>query len=143
MIGTNNAIVVVVHGLDHLRAALAIGASRGQSVVAVSAPVATAYAGANWFLALAAAGHAEYPQVELTAILDCGDRAGDALTALDLGAKHLVFAGHADAASRLAAIAAQRGAVILDRRPAALDLLDVKDFDYAFRALPGPEKFGY
>lgn len=134
----------IVHSLAQLRAALAAGAASGRSILAVSAPSASAYAGASWFAALIAAGKAEFPDVALTPILDCGDRAGDALAALGLGLRHLVFTGHAEAAARLARIAAESGATILDRRPDALDLLDRTDPDRAAQKhcqrLPAPER---
>jgi len=134
----------VVHSLEHLRAALATGAATGRPIVALSGPGASAYAGPGWFAALAAAGAAEFPNVQLTAILDCSDRAGDALAALGLGLRHLIFTGHPDAARRLSGIAAGYGGLILGERPNALDLLDVKDPGRAARKycenLPAPER---
>jgi hypothetical protein len=137
----------VIHGLPHLRAALAAGAAFKRPIVALSAPAASGFAGPGWFLALTRLGQAEFPDADLTTILDCGDRAGDALAALQAGARHLIFTGHPDAAARLAAIAAETGATILDHRPAARDLMGVKDADYAAREwcgrLPAATAFGY
>ena len=113
----------VVHSLEHLRAALSAGAEAGLPIVALSGPGASAYAGSSWFSELVAAGASEFPGVQLTAILDCGDRAGDALTALRLGLQYLIFAGNRQAAARLSRL----GATIFERRPEALDLLDIKD----------------
>jgi hypothetical protein len=124
---TDPPAIFVVHGLDQLRAALAAGAEAGRRIVAVSAPGASAYTGALWFLAMTGAGHAELPDVPLTAILDCGDRAGDAQTALEAGAGTVIFTGHPAAAARLADIASRIGAVLLDRRPEACDLGMVPD----------------
>jgi hypothetical protein len=121
------AAAFVVHSITHLRAALAAGAACRRPIIALSAPAASGYAGAAWFAAMVDAAKAEFPDVPFTPVIDCGDRAGDALAALELGLRHLIFTGHPDAAARLAAIAAEAGAVLLDRRPAALDLLDLRD----------------
>ena len=127
----------VVHSLEHLRTVLEVASEAGFPVVALSGPGASAYAGPSWFAALVAAGAADFPNVPLTAMLDCGDRAGDALVALGLGLRHLIFTGTAGAAARLSRIAAEQGAFIHDRRPEALDLLDIKDLDRAVRKYCG------
>jgi hypothetical protein len=127
------AVAFVVHSRAHLEAVLAAARAAGRPVIAISGEGASAYAGPGWFLALVRQARNEFPDVELTAILDCADRAADALAALKEGAQHLIFTGHPDAAARLTAIAAQTGAKISDRRPDALDLMGVKDVDYAAR----------
>jgi hypothetical protein len=126
-----------VHSLEHLHAVLRVAADTGLHVVTLSGPGASAYAGPSWFAGLIAAAAAEFPNVALTAVLDCGDRAGDALVALGLGLTHLIFTGNPEAAARLSRIAAAQGAEILDRRPEALDLLDIKDLDRAVRKYCG------
>jgi len=123
----------VVHSAVHLRAALTAGAATGRPITALSAVGASAYAGPAWFAAMVAAVQPEYPDVALTAALDCDDRAGDVLTAIGLGITHIIFNGHKDAARRLRAIAGQTGTVILNRRPEALDLLDIRDAERAAR----------
>jgi hypothetical protein len=128
------AACFIIHSLAHLRAALAAGAATGRAIIAVSGPGASAYAGAGWFAALVQQGKAEFPDVPLTAVFDCGDRAGDALVALKAGVTHLVFTGHPEAARRLAAIARESGAEILDRRPDGFDLLNQRDPAFAARA---------
>jgi len=131
---TAEPVVFVVHSLAHLRAALAAGEASGRKVVALSAPAATAYAGPEWFPALIRQARAETPAADLTAILDCGDRAGDVMAALKAGATCIVFTGHPDAGRRLAAIAAQTGARILRSRPPAFDLLNAADPVHTARA---------
>lgn len=130
---TTEPATFTVHGLAHLRAALEAGAGSGRPIIALSAPGASAYAGASWFAALIAEGRAEFPDVTLTAILDCGDRAGDALAALRLGLREIVFTGHEEAAERLDEIAREMGAVVRVRRPEAMDLLDIADAARAAR----------
>ena len=119
------AACFTIHSLEHLRAALTACAECGLPVIALSATAASGFAGAAWFDALIAQGRAEFPGVPLTAVLDCGDRAGDAIAALNRGLPHLIFAGHPAAAERLADIAAQCGAAILTTRPASCDLMNV------------------
>ncbi len=120
-------VCFVVHSLTHLRAALNAGAASLRTVCVISAPAASAYAGVSWFPELVRQAQTEFPGVDFTAMLDCGDRGGDALAALKAGARHIVFTGHPEAARRLAAIAATTGARILDARPPACDLLNAKD----------------
>jgi hypothetical protein len=135
------AACFTIHGLTHLRAALAAGAETGRPIVALSAIGASGFAGAGWFKALIDQGRAEFPDVQLTAILDCADRAGDVPAALKRGISHVVFTGHPKAGEKLQDIAAQMGAVILPQRPPACDLIDSKDpFRAARRHCDTPEK---
>jgi class I fructose-bisphosphate aldolase len=117
----------VIHGARHLRAALTAGRESGRAVVAVSGAGASAYAGAGWFQAMVGDGRAAFPDVALTAILDCGDRAGDVMAAFQRGVTDIVFTGHPDAATRLRAIAAGFGARVHDRRPEGIDLINPED----------------
>jgi hypothetical protein len=121
------AACFTIHSLEHLCAALTAGARSGRPIVALSAVGASAFAGAGWFAALVEQGRTEFPDVPLTAILDCGDRAGDVPAALNRGLTHIVFTGHPAAAARLHDIAAQMGATILLERPAAHDLFNARD----------------
>ncbi len=129
----DRAVCFTVHGLPHLRAVLKAGMEAGRPVVALSAAAASAYAGAGWFAAMIQAGLEEFPNAELTAILDCGDRAGDVLVALQAGLRFLIFTGHPEAARRLTAIAAETGATILAERPVSFDLLNLRDPEFAAR----------
>ena len=121
------AACFTIHGLPHLRAALAAGAETGRPIVALSAAGASGFAGAGWFAALITQGHSEFPDVPLTAILDCAGRAGDVPAALKRGITHIVFTGHPEAAIRLRDIAAKMGATILAERPGSCDLLNARD----------------
>jgi hypothetical protein len=80
-------------------------------------------------MALIAAARAEHPAAEVSAVLDCGEEPGNALAALRAGVPRIRFTGAAEMQARLAAIAAQLGAVV--EGPAAeenlLDLLDARD----------------
>jgi hypothetical protein len=121
------AACFTIHGLAHLRAALTAGAASGRPIVALSAVGASGFAGAGWFASLVEQARAEFPDVALTAMLDCADRGGDVPAALKLGLDHLIFTGHPEAAIRLRDIAAQSGAAVITTRPPSLDLRGASD----------------
>jgi hypothetical protein len=120
----------VIHGIGHLRAALHAGAVSGRPIVALSAVGASGFAGASWFASMIEQGRSEFPDVELTAILDCADRAGDVLVAFETGIRNIIFTGHPRAGERLAKIAARYGATIFIERPSGFDFLHSRDPDY-------------
>ena len=74
----------------------------------ISAPGGGSYAGPGWFNAVVEKAQAEFPDVAVTAILDCDDASGHVLGALRAGVKAVRFTGRADVAAKLAAIAARR-----------------------------------
>ncbi len=113
---------IVVHSLDHARAALAAAASLGVEVTLASAPAAGAYSGAAWFKALTDEAARAVPAARCDRLLDCGTAPGPALAALRLGLKRVRFAGKGEALRRLQSIAAQCGAVVETETAPALDL---------------------
>ena len=126
---------IIVHSLDHARAALAAAAALGTPARLASAPGAGAYGGPAWFKALIEAASAAYPGVGLTAIIDCGEEAGTALAALRLGLKHIRFSGPEAARTKLAELARAQGAALEEGEPdTVLDLSDVRDPDASCRA---------
>lgn len=125
---------VLVHGLDDALAAVAAAAETGRPVALLSAPAASAHAGALWLVELRRRAVDAQPAARAIAILDCDDRAGDAQGAIAAGVTHLVFTGRPDVAARLADIATARDAVLLTERPDALDLRRRRDPAAACRA---------
>ena len=129
---------IVVHSLADARVALAAARDLKVPVTLVSAEAAGGYAGASWFKALIDAAAAEFPEVVLTAVLDCGDEAGTVMNALRHGLKRVRFTGAAAALRRLKDIARQLGAEIeTGKPPKALDLLDRRDPVAAARSYLG------
>jgi fructose/tagatose bisphosphate aldolase len=125
---------IIVHSLAHARAALAAARDHGVPVTISSAPGAGGYAGPLWFKSLIAAARADYPEVEVTAVLDCGREAGTTLAALRHGFKRVRFTGDAAALRPLSEIAREQGAEIeTGTAPEALDLLDASDPEAAAR----------
>ncbi len=104
---------VVVHGLPHLRQALAPGCP----VTLLSGPGAALYAGCGWWRALMAMGAGGNPDV-----LDCADAAGRALEALRAGCRLLVLDPALPSWPLVGERAATHGARLLPARPPALDL---------------------
>lgn len=121
------ARVLIVHSLDQARTAMAAAAALGVPLTLATAPGAAAYLGAGWFREMTAIAAREYPQVPLTAVLDCGGKAGHALAALSSGVHCIRFTGRKAVAAKLAEISAAQGGEVLTGRLRALDLLDEPD----------------
>ncbi|CBS86159.1 hypothetical protein [Azospirillum lipoferum] len=109
---------ILIRGLDDALPAAAAADSAGTPLVLMAPPTA----GALWLRGVVERVRKAYPELEVTGLLDCGDRAGEAQGALTAGLRLLLFTGRPDMADRLAAIAAARGAALLTRCPAILDL---------------------
>ncbi|MGH6912642.1 MAG: hypothetical protein ACREH3_02925 [Geminicoccales bacterium] len=125
---------VVIHEIADGRSALAAAAELAVPVLLVSAPSGAAALGAGWWQALVRQLSAEYPDMAVTAILDCGCRADLVQAALRQGLGDLGYRGPPSVASKLQDIAGQRGARLHRRLPQALDLTGVLDRDAACRA---------
>jgi hypothetical protein len=130
-----------VHSLDEARIALGVARELRRPVILVSAPGAAGHGGPGWWHALVEAARREYPDVAMTAILDCDDSAGDALASLRAGLGRIAFRGRPDVAAKLADIAAQCGATLVETPPDGLDLRGLRDRAAAcrvwLRAEPG------
>ena len=109
---------VTVHGLDHVRIALAAGLP----VTLLSAPGAGRYAGALWWQGVLEAGRREAGAGAGADLLDCADAAAHALDAMRIGLRGLVLYPTAPGWERVAAIAARDGVTLLPERPPSLDL---------------------
>src|SRR5580698_10322069 len=107
---------VMVHGLQHARAALA----PGLPVTLLSGPAAGSYAGVGWWRALvtlACEGSAAPSDV-----LDCGESTGRALEALRAGQRLLVLRTEPVQFRDVAERAARGGGNVLAVAPPALDM---------------------
>jgi len=71
--------------------------------------------------------HKDHPEAHMSVVLDCGDRAGDALAALREGIEAVRYSGRRDVAAKIAAIARRSGGRLYEERAPALDLLDEAD----------------
>jgi hypothetical protein len=109
---------VVVHGLDHAKAAL----RPGWPVILQSAEAAAGYAGALWWRELVAAARAAHPATPAADVLDCGAAPGYAMAALRAGQRVLVLDPACPAFAAVTGAAGTLGAVVLAHRLPALDL---------------------
>ncbi|TMJ60058.1 MAG: hypothetical protein E6G81_07410 [Alphaproteobacteria bacterium] len=116
-------MAIIIHSLAHAVAALSAAAEAGRPIVLASPPEAGIYTGPGWFRDVIGAAREAVPEAKFSSILDCGDDAGAAMAAIRAGIEAIVFTGRIDVAARLSAIAAQSGASLITKRPAAaLDL---------------------
>ena len=123
--------VIVIHSLQHARAALAAAVQLRVAVILLSAEGAAGNAGPLWFVELVKAAEKEFPKAKFTAVLDCGDAPGYALAALRAGCSNICFRGKPAVTAKIKAIARQSGAVLYAGKAAnsrkALDLADQSD----------------
>lgn len=121
---------IVIHGLDHLRAGLRAARGLGGGLTVTTAEGGAGLWGGSVFAAMIRAARAEFPEVALTAVLDCADQPGHALNALRHGARTLRFTGHPKARQALI----DMGAELVDTSEPALDLMGLADPEAACRA---------
>ena len=112
-------LVAVVQAIEEARAALRTARAAGMPVILVSPPGGAAYLGVGFFAALIEAARAEFPEVAVEAVMDCGEDPGWALSALRMGFKTVVLRGNPKARARVVAIARAMGARLLARAPRA------------------------
>ena len=133
---------IIIHSLEHARAALGAAAETGVAVTLASAPGAAAYVGPAWFEEVVRLARAEVPGAQALALLDCAGRAGDVLAALRQGLPRVRFTGPKAVAEKLAAIAEAQGATLVTGRLRALDLHGVADPQTACRRWLGEVEGG-
>ncbi len=131
---TDEAPVVVVHGLAHLRAVFAAARAAGKPLVAWTAPGAAGYAGVLYLKKAVEAARSDVGEAPVRVVLDCGGDAAHALGALRMGWTDIAFKGSPELREKILRIAEQMGArlVASDHAP-ALDLLDESDPETACR----------
>ncbi len=118
---------VIVHDAADVARALNVSKSTDEPVHLVSAPRAVLSLGPDVFFAMTHPAIDRRPAdaPEATAILDCGDDAGQALRALRLGGRAIFFDGTSDVAAKLTDIAQQCGAEVVRKLPPTLDMADL------------------
>ena len=131
---TDEAPVVVVHGLADLRAVFAAAGAAGKPLVAWTAPGAAGYAGVLYLKKAVEAARADVGEAPVRVVLDCGGDAGHALGALRMGWTDIAFGGVPKLREKILRIADQTGArLVAPDSAAALDLLDESDPEAACR----------
>ena len=129
---------VIVHTLDHARAAMAAADELGVAVTLLSPPAAAAYLGAAVFRHMIAEAARGRPGLEYRAVLDCGGDAGLALGALREGIRVVRLDAADDVRAKVADIAAQSGAALDEDTGPALDLAALDDPGEALKAWLSP-----
>jgi hypothetical protein len=99
---------IVIHGLDHARAALK--AAQGRDIVLKSPSAAAALHGVEWWKRLLDRLRRDFPHAPFTAILDCGDCPGWAMAALRAEAGLIVLTGDGPAHGAVREAAEQKEA---------------------------------
>lgn len=104
--------VIIIHSLEHARAALTAAVQLRVAVTLLSAEGAAGNAGPLWFVELINAAEEEFPAAKFAAVLDCGDAPGYALAALRAGCRSIRFRGKPAVTAKIRAIARHYGAVL-------------------------------
>jgi len=116
----------IVHNLAHAIAALTAAAEADAPVTLLSPPEAAKSLGVGMFLAIIAAARAALPEAKSEAVLDCGDAPGLALGALRAGAEAVTLRASPETRAKVADIAGQTGARLIEPEE-AFDLLPAHD----------------
>lgn len=128
---TAQTLRVIVHDIGHVRAALTAAQEAGAAAELWSPPFGGQTHGGAYWAALEALARESFEGVDFSLVVDCGDRAGDAMAALDAGCQRLRFQGHATARQRLAEMAGRVGAILVDGPPPERDLWQPSGVDDA------------
>lgn len=118
---------VIIHNLEHAKAALTAAERLGTAVTLRSAPGAAAYLGAAVFRCIIDEAARICPGAAFTAVLDCGQAPGSALCALRHGVKGVSIDAPPEVQAKIADIAAQTGAFLDNGKGEALDLMRADD----------------
>lgn len=103
---------ITVQDWAQTRAALQAARSQCRAVFLCSPQGASAWLGAGYWAALQQRARAEFPDLDFTLALDCGDAAGDVMAALRAGVAVTVFRGPAVTLAKLQDMARQAGAEV-------------------------------
>ena len=130
-----SARVILFHSLAHARVACTATVDARATLTLRTAPGAAAYAGSQYLKAIVDRVMAEYPDIRVTPVIDCGDDPGIVMGALRIGWMSVAFSGPPPARDKLADIAEQYGAALVteDVQGEVLDLLDHPDPEDACR----------
>lgn len=125
---------IIVHSLEHAKAALEAALEMDVEVTLISPPGAAASLGATVFRDMIAGAAESYPAARFQAVLDCGGEPGLALGALRHGIKGVRISQGPELSEKLADIAEQRGAFVYTDKGDELDLYGMSDPVAACRA---------
>jgi hypothetical protein len=112
---------IIFYHAQQAEGALAVAAALARPITLLTAPGAAAYGGPGFYMAMVELAQQRYPDVQVRAILDCGDDGAMAQMALQMGWRGLVLRGRATVREKIRQIAESYDAEVLARPPRALD----------------------
>ena len=119
--------VIIAHDLHHALAAMQAAHDLALPVIIHSAPDAIYHTGAGYIFQMFKKAQEAFPDVDATFILDCADAGAETIAAMQTGHKTLRSRAPAPARGKLADIARQYGARMIDGLYEPLDLARVRD----------------
>lgn len=126
--------VIVIHTLEHAISALEVATECKKPAILQSAPDAIFYAGGLYLLKLFEQAQKACPDANATFILNCGEARAEAISAMQIGHKHIRSNAEPALRKKLADIANKHDITFHTGPHEALDLLNVKDIKSACRA---------
>ncbi len=117
-----NDLIVLVLDWRQTEAVLEAARTAGRSLTLITPRAAAETYGAGYLGALQDRADLEFPDVAFTLIVDCGEAAGYAMACLRAGVRTISLQGPPEVAAKVADIARQKGASVVERPAQALDL---------------------
>jgi hypothetical protein len=118
---------VLVRHLEDAVAAFEVAHALKRPVTLLSPEEGALWLGPGWLVAVAAEAAKAVPGAKCRTLLDCADRPDLAQAALRQGTDAILFTGKPKVAAKLADIAAAYGALLLRKRPPALELAGTRE----------------
>lgn len=118
---------VVIYSISDMRTVLAAAEENGCGAAIITAPGIASTLGPRWFTAMLARLQDEYTETPLLAIMDCGDREGVAMAALQHGVQAIYFQGNPASTQKLQWMARKVNAHFFNKLGPTLDLLEQAD----------------
>jgi hypothetical protein len=115
-------LVVMVLDWRQLKAVLEAARAVDRPLTLITPRAAAETYGAGYLGALQARADLEFPDVAFTLVVDCGEAAGYAMACLRAGVRRISLQGASNVVAKVADIARQKGAAVVERPPQALDL---------------------
>ena len=122
--GANPLDPLTILVLDWRQAKAVLEAARAtdRSLTLITPCAAAETYGAGYLGALQDRADQEFPDVDFTLIVDCGDAAGYAMACLRAGVRTVSLQGAPEIVAKVADIARQKGAAVVERPAQSLDL---------------------
>jgi fructose/tagatose bisphosphate aldolase len=117
-----NDLVVLVFDWQQTKAVLEAARAAGRPLTLITPRAAAETYGAGYLGALQDRADLEFPDVAFTLVVDCGESAGYAMACLRAGVRTVSLQGASEVVAKVADIARQKGAAVVERPAQALDL---------------------